>query len=59
MKKKWVVVIILWALIGLIIHNQFDPNTVIGSVTGSAFIFFWFGVLVVGIFIKQKRQKKK
>jgi hypothetical protein len=59
MKKKWIFVIIIWALIGLIIHNQFDPNTVIGSVLGSAFIFFWIAVLIVGIFIKQKRQKKK
>jgi len=59
MKKKWIFVIIIWALIGLIIHNQFDPNTVIGSVLGSTFIFFWIAVLIVGIFIKQKRQKKK
>jgi len=39
-------------------HNQFDPNTVFGSVMGSAFIFIWFGVLIIGIFIKQKLKKK-
>lgn len=57
--KKWIFVLILWALVGLLIHNQFDPNTVIGSVMGSVFIFFWFGVLVIGIFINQKSKKKK
>jgi len=55
---KWLVVISLWALIGLVVHNQFDPNTVFGSVMGSAFIFIWFGVLIIGIFIKQKLKKK-
>lgn len=57
--KKWIFVLILWVLVGLLIHNQFDPNTVIGSVIGSVFIFFWFGVLVIGIFINQKSKKKK
>ena len=57
--KKWIFLLILWALVGLLIHNQFDPNTVIGSVIGSVFIFFWFGVLVIGIFINQKSKKKK
>jgi len=57
--KKWIFVLILWALVGLLIHNEFDPNTVIGSVMGSVFIFFWFGVLVIGIFINQKSKKKK
>jgi hypothetical protein len=55
---KWIVVVCLWALIGLVAHNQFDPNTVFGSVMGSAFIFIWFGVLIIGIFIKQKLKKK-
>ena len=55
---KWFVVVCLWALIGLVGHNQFDPNTVFGSVMGSAFIFIWFGVLIIGIFIKQKLKKK-
>ena len=55
---KWFVVVSLWALIGLVVHNQFDPNTVFGSVMGSAFIFIWFGVLIIGIFIKQKLKKK-
>ena len=41
-------------------HNKeiFDPNTVFGSVMGSAFIFAWFGVLIIGIFIRQKLKKK-
>ena len=55
---KWFVVVCLWALIGLVVNNQFDPNTVFGSVMGSAFIFIWFGVLIIGIFIKQKLKKK-
>ena len=55
---KWFVVVCLWVLIGLVVHNQFDPNTVFGSVMGSAFIFIWFGVLIIGIFIKQKLKKK-
>jgi hypothetical protein len=55
---KWFVVVCLWALIGLVVHNQFYPNTVFGSVMGSAFIFIWFGVLIIGIFIKQKLKKK-
>jgi len=54
---KWFVVVFLWALLGVIVHNQFDPNTVFGSVMGSAFIFIWFGVLIIGIFIKQKLKK--
>ena len=55
---KWFVVVCLWALIGLVVHNQFDPNTVFGSVMGSAFIFIWFGVLIIGIFIKTKIKKE-
>ena len=55
---KWISVLSLWALIGLVVHNQFDPNTVFGSVMGSAFIFIWFGVLIIGIFIRQKLKKK-
>ena len=55
---KWIIVLVLWALMGLIIHNQFDPNTVLGSVIGSAFIFFWFAVLIIGIFIRQKIKNK-
>tara|TARA_B100000497_G_C7350252_1_gene228718 strand:- start:366 stop:545 length:180 start_codon:yes stop_codon:yes gene_type:complete len=55
---KWISVLSLWALIGLVVHNKFDPNTVFGSVMGSAFIFIWFGVLVIGIFIRQKLRKK-
>ena len=55
---KWISVLSLWALIGLEVHNQFNPNTVFGSVMGSAFIFIWFGVLIIGIFIRQKLKNK-
>ena len=55
---KWISVLSLWAFIGLVVHNQFDPNTVFGSVMGSAFIIIWFGVLIIGIFIRQKLKKK-
>ena len=51
-------VIALWSVIGLTVHNQFNPNTVFGSVMESAFIFIWFGVLIIGIFIRQKLKKK-
>jgi len=50
--------VVLWAVIGLAINTQFDPNTVIGSVMGSAFIFIWIGVLVIGIFAWIKLNKK-
>ena len=56
---KRVLVISLWAFIGLLIHNQFDPSTVIGSVVGSVFIFVWIAFLIIGIFIQQKLNKKK
>ena len=55
---KWISVLSLWALIGLVVHNQFNPNTVFGSVMGIAFIFIWFGVLIIGIFIRQKLKNK-
>ncbi len=55
---KWLSVLCLWALLGFTAHNQLDPNTVFGSVMGSAFIFIWFGVLIIGIFIRQKLKKK-
>jgi len=56
---KRVLVISLWAFIGLLIHNQFDPSTVFGSVVGSVFIFVWIAFLIIGIFIQQKLNKKK
>jgi len=56
---KRVLIISLWAFIGLLIHNQFDPSTVIGSVVGSVFIFVWIAFLIIGIFIRQKLNKKK
>ena len=55
---KWISIVCFWTFLGLIVHNQFDPNTVFGSVMGSAFIFAWFGVLIIGIFIRQKLKKK-
>jgi len=55
--KKFLVVA-LWALIGFAINTQFDPTTVIGSVMGSAFIFIWIGVLIIGIFAWIKLNKK-
>ena len=48
----------LWAVIGFTINMQFDSSTVIGSVMGSAFIFIWIGVLVIGIFAWNKLGKK-
>jgi|TARA_B110000967_G_C18861359_1_gene550149 hypothetical protein len=48
----------LWAVIGFTINMQFDSSTVIGSVMGSAFIFIWIGVLVIGIFAWIKLGKK-
>ena len=48
----------LWAVIGFTINMQFDSSTVIGSVMGSAFIFIWIGVLVIGIFAWIKLVKK-
>ena len=50
MSIKKMLALTLWALIGLAINTQFDPTTVIGSVMGSAFIFIWIGVLIIGIF---------
>ena len=55
---KWISVLSFWFFIGLVVHDQFDPNTVFGSVMGSAFIFIWFGILIIGIFIRQKLKKK-
>jgi hypothetical protein len=58
MSIKKFIVVVLWATIGLAINAQFDPNTVIGSVMGSAFIFIWIGLLVIGIFTWIKLNKK-
>ena len=58
MSIKNFIVLALWAVIGLVINTQFDPNTVIGSVMGSAFIFIWIGLLVIGIFTWIKLNKK-
>ena len=55
---KIFIAVALWAIIGLTINTQFDPATVIGSVLGSAFIFMWIGVLVMGIFAWIKLNKK-
>ena len=58
MSIKKFLVVALWALIGFAINTQFDPTTVIGSVMGSAFIFIWIGVLIIGIFAWIKLNKK-
>ena len=58
MSIKNFIVLALWAVIGLVINTQFDPNTVIGSVMGSAFIFIWIGALIIGIFAWIKLNKK-
>ena len=58
MSIKRFIVVTLWAVIGLAINTQFDPATLNGSVMGSAFIFIWIGVLVIGIFAWIKLNKK-
>ncbi len=58
MSIKFFLVVSLWALIGLAINTQFDSATVIGSVMGSAFIFIWIGLLIIGIFVWVKLNKK-
>jgi hypothetical protein len=57
MSIKKFIVVVLWATIGLAINAQFDPNTVIGSVMGSAFIFVWIGALIIVIFVWTKLTK--
>ena len=57
MRIKKILAVTLWALIGLAINTQFDPTTVIGSVMGSAFIFIWIGLLIIGIFAWIKLMK--
>ena len=57
MSIKGYIAVALWAVIGLAINMQFDPTTVIGSVMGSAFIFVWIGVLIIGIFVWIKLTK--
>tara|TARA_B100000768_G_C11182684_1_gene333651 strand:- start:210 stop:386 length:177 start_codon:yes stop_codon:yes gene_type:complete len=58
MSIKKFLILALWAVIGFTINTQFDSATVIGSVMGSAFIFIWIGVLVIGIFVWIKLKKK-
>ena len=61
MSIKGLLLIALWALLGVGINTQFDPTTVIGSVAGSVFIFIWVAILVIGVFswIKLKKLKDK
>lgn len=61
MSIKGLLLIALWALLGVGINTQFDPTTVIGSVAGSVFIFIWVAILVIGVFswIKLKKFKDK
>ena len=57
MSIKGLLLIALWALLGVGINTQFDPTTVIGSVMGSVFILIWFAILVIGIFFWIKLKK--
>ena len=61
MSIKGLLLIALWALLGVGINTQFDPTTVIGSVAGSVFIFIWVAILVIGVFswVKIKKFKDK
>ena len=61
MSIKGLLLIALWALLGVGINTQFDPTTVIGSVMGSVFIFIWVAILIICVFfwIKLKKFKDK
>ena len=59
MNIKVFLVIVLWALLGILINTQFDSITVAGSVMGSVFIFIWVAILVIGIFSWTKLKKFK
>ena len=61
MSIKGLLLIALWALLGVGINTQFDPTTVTGSVAGSVFIFIWVAILVIAVFswIKLKKFKDK
>tara|TARA_X000000368_G_C22523173_1_gene490120 strand:- start:11 stop:229 length:219 start_codon:yes stop_codon:yes gene_type:complete len=58
---KGLTAILLWALVGYLINNLFDPNTVTGSVMGSIFVLIWAVILFIGFltWIKFNKQKKR
>lgn len=56
---KGLTAILLWALVGYLINNLFDPNTVTGSVMGSIFVLIWAVILFIGFLIWIKFNKKK
>ena len=58
---KGLTAILLWALVGYLINNLFDPNTVTGSVMGSIFVLIWAVILFIGFltWIKFNKKKKK
>ena len=56
---KGLTAILLWALIGYLINNLFDPNTVTGSVMGSIFVLIWAVILFIGFLTWIKFNKKK
>ena len=51
--------ILLWAFVGYLINNLFDPNTVMGSIMGSIFVLVWAIVLFIGFLTWIKFNKKK
>tara|TARA_B100001778_G_scaffold278376_1_gene242342 strand:+ start:288 stop:506 length:219 start_codon:yes stop_codon:yes gene_type:complete len=56
---KGLTAILLWALVGYLINNLFDPNTVTGSVMGSIFVLIWAVILFIGFLTWIKFNKKK
>jgi membrane protein DedA with SNARE-associated domain len=51
--------ILLWAFVGYLINDLFDPNTVMGSIMGSIFVLAWAIVLFIGFLTWIKFNKKK
>ena len=56
---KGLMAVLLWALVGYLINNLFDPNTVTGSVMGSIFVLIWAVILFIGFLTWIKFNKKK
>ena len=56
---KGLTALLLWALVGYLINNLFDPNTVTGSVMGSIFVLIWAVILFIGFLTWIKFNKKK
>ena len=55
---KGLMALLLWALVGYLINNLFDPNTVTGSVMGSIFVLIWAVILFIGFLTWIKFNKK-